>query len=305
MILLSRPRFSIAAGIVSLAFWASECPGQAACRVAVPETVAIDGAALSLADLLAPDTCPELLRVASHVPLGSAPLAGSVRVIEGQFVRNLVEGLALRRGLEPSHWSSLQVPERVSVRRSGQRASCMEIGARILGVSAASRLSAAEADSIAKTDGTAAVVRADDCGAAGRVFREARMEVMEARWDRTLRSRIVRARCARPNDCVPFVIRVRDVAEPHVVPAVSSAASSQRAVAKPTGDLATRADQSTLVRSGQTVTLLWNQGGISLVAPAVCLDKGAKGDSVRARIANGGSVVRAVVEGEGSVRVSY
>jgi len=311
--MFSRERLLIAACAASLAIGMGSCRAQAPCQVRVPESVEVPGERLSLADLLVPDTCPELLGAASQVRLGSAPLAGSVRVIEGQVVRNLLEGLGLQglglqglgfRGeLEPSRWSALQVPERISVRRSGGRASCAEIAARIPGAPGTSRLSMVGAASIWKADDTAGGLHPDDCGAAGRILPGAQMEVMEAHWDRTLRSRIVRARCARPDDCVPFVIRVRDAAGPEVVSAVAGAAIAPRAAAKPAADRATRRDQSTLVRPGEAATLVWNQDGIALVAPAVCLDKGAKGDRVRARIAYGGSVVRAIVEEKGTLRV--
>jgi hypothetical protein len=59
-----------------------------------------------------------------------------------------------------------------------------------------------------------------------------------------------------------------------------------------------------LVHPGEAVTLLWDQGGIRLVVPAVCLDTGGAGEAVRARIVRGGRMVRAIVEGEGRLRVA-
>ena len=59
-----------------------------------------------------------------------------------------------------------------------------------------------------------------------------------------------------------------------------------------------------LVRPGEAVTLLWDQDGIRLVVPAICLDKGTAGDAVRARIVRGGRLVRAVVESAGRLRVA-
>ena len=56
------------------------------------------------------------------------------------------------------------------------------------------------------------------------------------------------------------------------------------------------------VRPGQTVDLIWDQDGIRLVVPALCLDRGRVGSEVRARIRNGGVVVRAIVESASSVR---
>src|SRR5579871_4801944 len=57
--------------------------GQPGCTASVEASVELSSGAFSLADLLGPDACPALRRAASHVPLGNAPLPGSVRVIEG------------------------------------------------------------------------------------------------------------------------------------------------------------------------------------------------------------------------------
>jgi hypothetical protein len=57
------------------------------------------------------------------------------------------------------------------------------------------------------------------------------------------------------------------------------------------------------VRPGQTVILVWDQDGIRLQVPALCLEAGILGAKVRARILRGNRVVRAIVESGKSLRV--
>lgn len=58
------------------------------------------------------------------------------------------------------------------------------------------------------------------------------------------------------------------------------------------------------MRPGQTATLVWDADGIRVAVPVTCLDRGATGDSVRARIAPSGTIVRAVVVEAGILRVT-
>ena len=108
---------------------------------------------------------------------------------------------------------------------------------------------------------------------------------------------LISARCIQPADCVPFLVRVPGPrsAENHALPS-DSAQRPQR--------LSEALSQKPLVHPGEPVTLLWDQDGIRLLVPAVCLDRGGAGDEVRARIEHGGRVVRAVVVGEGRLRAT-
>jgi len=187
---------------------------QTPCQATVKAEIEVRGQEYFLADLLAPDACPEILRAAARVRLGSAPLTGSPRVLEGTLVRALLEqatGGAI--GLENIH-----VPERVTVRRAGLRASC----------------------------------------AGSKVNRELK-EDLESQ--------------------VSFPAHH----ERNLIPAPES--------------------DELLARPGQKVTLVWDQDGIRLVVPAVCLDRGERGQTVRARIARG-PIVKAVVVGAGILRTS-
>jgi hypothetical protein len=54
-----------------------------------------------------------------------------------------------------------------------------------------------------------------------------------------------------------------------------------------------------VVHRGETVTLCWNQAGIIIRLRAVCLDSGAPGDPVRARMVGSARIIPAKVAGRG------
>jgi len=171
---------------------------QAPCRAGVRAEVLAIRAEVSLADLLLPESCPELLAAAAAVRLGSAPLRGSPRVLEGEQVRALLQALARHESSLRQRGLIFAVPERVVVR----------------------------------------------------VDADISMQVP------------VRARTARTK----------------------------------------HKDARPLVRPGQTIALLWEQGGIRLTMPATCLESGDVGQTVRARLARSGRVIRAVVLANGGLR---
>lgn len=128
--------------------------------------------------------------------------------------------------------------------------------------------------------------------------RDAELEMAGEVWDPALRSWMFFVRCARPGECIPFWLRVPDPLENLQVmhaaarrnqpaPGSSKASPISSAAAKGVAP-------QPLVRPGQKTTLLWEQNGIRLEAQAICLDKGARGDRVRARV-SAGKIVRAVV----------
>ena len=93
------------------------------------------------------------------------------------------------------------------------------------------------------------------------------------------------------NDCVPFQVRMPDT---------WSDDANRRA---PPAFISKSSLRETLVRAGQTVTLLWDQDGIRLTVPAVCLEAGGQGETVRVQLTHSGRVVRAIVVQAGSLRV--
>jgi hypothetical protein len=281
-------------GIAAVSFalptsWA-QGQGQGSCAVAVRASVEVAGNDFSLADLLGSDTCAELRQAAAGVRIGRPPLAGSSRVMTGNEVRGLLQKAMNIRENNSIVLNPLQVPERVTLRRAGPRASCAEIMARIL----SAPVTHSSLPEIDLTPGAPTKPDRDGaCGAGDRIALDAPLALTRTAWNPALATWDVSARCVHAADCVPFFVRM-----PERNSRFEKRSASHSTAAK------TTVMQKPLVRPGETVTLLWDQGGIRLVVPAVCLDKGTAGEAVRARIVRGGRMVRAVVESAGRLRVA-
>jgi hypothetical protein len=307
LLLIAASSFLLVAGV---------SPGHASCRVAVAASVEVSGE-FSLADLLGSSGCPGMRRAAAKVLLGGAPLAGSERVLAGSEVRTTLQKLATRLW-DAGESVSILVPERITVRRAGGRASCADIARKIPRASAA----------------------AVECGATDRIPENASFAFSRPAWDPALGSWQLYARCVHRADCVPFVVRLsghensrEDTATAAgelrgtMTPAMARSTIAPITPARITparitmtgitmarlaadsslssGLAASGSDRALpLVRAGQTVTLLWDQDGIRLVVPAVCLDRGAPGEKVRARMGRGGAVVDAIVVSAGMLRAA-
>jgi len=256
---------------------------------AVRSEVEIATGELALSDLLGPGACPAMLLAARRVRLGKAPLAGSVRVFDGNQVRAFI------RKMEGAEFSgSWNVPPRITVRRVGNRDSCADLANQIL------------ATLPSPTD-DARPVRTMDCGAAGRIPQEAPLELSKAVWNPGLASFEISARCKHPADCVPFLVRVREERSPGTpksAPRASTVSIAAVIASSPSRAVGASqlADQRPLVHSGQTATLVWDQDGIRLLVPVLCLDPGGPGQPVRARILRGGRVIHAIVVSAGRLR---
>jgi hypothetical protein len=281
---------------------------QPACHAGVAAAVEVPPGRISLADLLAKDTCPALLRAAARIPLGAAPLMGSDRVLDAAEVNLLLRKVAaiLPAGVEVP--TGMLVPERVTVRRSGPRASCADLARRL---GPFEKLPAPSRSAFIGTAGakTARVETAPqelnpqdmECGASDRIPQWSALERMKTVWNPALNSWDVSLGCTRHQDCVPFLVRVR-----------KQNASSEAAfdgMPAPTRDLGLLPSAGTplgtvMVRRGQTVRLLWDQYGVRLIVPATCLDPGDKGQTIRARIALSGRIVRAIVVNAGELRTA-
>jgi len=289
-------------GVVTIVALPSLSSGQQACGpAAVRTTVEVAGAEFTLADLLTPSSCTALVEAASRVRLGRAPVGGSVRVLESDEVRALFQKLTRSGGNAiATAWDIASLPERITVRRSGARASCAEIGKEILGalpaVSASMNF----------------VPGQFDCGAAGRVPADSPLEPAKIKWNRTLSSWEISARCVRAQDCVPFLVRVRgDDSLPEAAGSTlaSGALIASPDLARPTQRIrglreALALGMPPLVRAGETATLIWDQAGIRLIVPVVCLEAGGAGQKVRVRVRGGSRVVPAVVESTGQLRAA-
>jgi hypothetical protein len=299
----------IAACIASFSLGSGISRSHASCRITVAANVEVSGE-FSLADLLGSSGCPEMRRAAARVLLGGAPLAGSERVLAGSAVRTSLQKLAASlddAGEGAGASANLSVPERITVRRAGARASCADLARKI----------------------PRATPAAAECGAADRVPEDAPVEFSRPAWDPTLDSWQFYARCVRPTDCVPFVVRLpghenqNDAREQTGSVAggrrstIASSTNTSTTKARitlarlaadsslPSGLTVSGSDRALpLVRPGQNVTLLWDRDGIRLVVPAVCLDRGVPGDKVRARMGRGGTVVPAIVVSAGMLRAA-
>jgi hypothetical protein len=277
-------KLTFAASCAALALLSQPCPGQT-CSATVRARVEVDAGNFSLADLLDRVACPGLLGVAGQMRLGSAPLAGSPRVFQGLEIRSLLRD-AKERLDGVDHASAItmtmHVPERVTVRRAGSRASCAEIGQGILGSPATGP--AAKRSSLDDAD----------CALSGQIPQGAPLEPTKTVWDAARNSWDVTLRCVHPGDCVPFQVRFpgRESIPENVVSDRPGPVIGNRAAGKP------------LVLPGEAVSLLWDQDGVRVVVQAVCLDPGGIGETVRARLPQSGRILRAVVVGAGELRVS-
>lgn len=258
--------------------------GHTDCRIVIQSEIEVTSRNLSVADLLAPGSCPELANAAAEIPLGQAPLSGSVRVLDREQVRALLQPMLA--GQESA--DDIAIPQRVVIRRAGLRASCREIADQALHRPHTPAVPQSGQD-IAKDHRAQEV----DCGAAGRISDQAPLEFTRSRWKPESKTWEISVRCLHGDDCVPFLMRIREANSGPAARAPGS--SSARAVvhapeAQPT------------IRRGQQVTLLWDEGGIHLTTRAVSLDRGSAGDQVRARLSYSGHVVRATVVSAGVLR---
>lgn len=265
---LTKPILIAAAAALCWAVCAARA--DVPCTIQVKGEIEVSGSAVSLADLLAGAACPAMRQAASRVRLGSVPLPGSVRVLDGAEVRGMLEKITAF----VEDRVSVRVPERVSVRRAGGRASCNDISARM--------------DS-----------QKCNCGMAGRIPLGAPLVFSRPVWDRSLAHWKFVARCTRPGDCVPFLVEVAGLtpeaeAAATQAPQKSQVITAAESIAAASGEL--------LVHSGQMATLLWDQDGIRMRLRAICLERGALGDVIRARVVPRGRVLRATVISGGGLR---
>jgi hypothetical protein len=297
---------------LSLPCWAESACGAgvrtAGVRAVVRADVEAAPGTLTLADLLAPGTCPQLFRQAAQVSLGAAPRAGSVRVLDGSEVRRLIEGVEDRSFGDRMQNSSKdgrdQIPERVLVRQAEAVKSCAEIGRFIAGVDRASP---------AMPDGR----RWEnlDCAAARNIREGAPLELVKATWNAGLERREFALRCSRAEDCIPFLVWSRDQTSSTGVarspsssrPSSSSPSSSRLSSSglsqSPLAEGRAK-DLARLIQRGQTALLTWEQAGIRIVAPVTCLEAGGIGEFVRVRFKHAPRTLRAEIVGAGRLRAS-
>jgi hypothetical protein len=277
------------------------CAAEPACaQVAVEAAVDAKRGELSLADLLGRGTCPEWREAAARVSLGAAPRAGSVRVLEGSQIRRRLEELA-SGGLGLKDAVSMQIPERIIVQRAGATKSCAEITRFVASVTASPETASAPSRWLEDLD----------CAAARRLPEQTALELTKSAWNAALQRWEFALRCARPEDCVPFLVwaHKKRTSSAQVSEAQSPDAQSQTFLAESSaaglaGAPKARGSVERLVKPGQTATLTWEQAGIRVVLPVTCLDAGGLGQFVRVRFKNAARILRAEVVGEAMLRAS-
>jgi Chaperone for flagella basal body P-ring formation len=133
-----------------------------------------------------------------------------------------------------------------------------------------------------------------DCGSAKYIGPDAFLELTKDVWDPALRSRVLFVRCLHPEDCLPFLVRLR-------TPKRESATGTF--VARHFAESANPKLPTAVVRAGQRATLIWEKDGIRSAVPVICLDRGAPGERVRVRLAtSAGKVLLGVVVDSGILR---
>jgi Chaperone for flagella basal body P-ring formation len=280
-----KSSFILAITVAAMIFAVTvQAPADAArcANAAIRSDVEISSDQFFLSDLLSSGASAALRRAASLIRLGDTPLTGSPRVFEGTEIRVLLN--ALMKEEPPSRCRSWSVPERITVRRAGDRASCIELIERMRPM-----LSVALAGSVTPGDVY--------CGAAGRIAQDVSLEVAETTWNSRQSSWEIRVRCTRASDCVPFLLRVNDI---EARPPSDGSNRLQAVASRELGNGAsTRRVEAVVpnpvVRPGQTLMLIWDGVGIRVSVPVLCLDPGEPGQQVRARIVRGGLVLRAIV----------
>ena len=307
--------FLIAACVAGFCFLPRAAWGQQLCQGTVEARVEVAGEEFSLADLLARDSCPSLLRAAARVPLGSAPLAGSVRVFEAamrfEFSSRKLRGRC-----------TAQPDQRLGGCRRGSRCG---VPARAPPVSTSAGMDS----------GVAGCTSGGCRSAASATPRDPRLvELPRTKLRRTtlqLTTWIVALPVAFHRE--PHLNRPEPSGTPRFIAGKSRygvfipptvchfwcecgtpihprrsqlppGRSEQPPSGSPRPPRSSPASGKPLVRPGEAVALLWDQDGIRLVVPAICLDPGGAGQSVRARIAPHGRLVRAIVISAGQLRTA-
>jgi hypothetical protein len=291
----------IVALLTGLGFDALDCCAQTPCHVEVKSTVEVTGPALRLVDVLSPDTCPEVRAAAAAVRIGEVPSQGSIRVIPGSEVDNSLQKILDRLPNRVEGSTVVRAPERIVVRQAGFHASCEEIEEELV--------TNHKSENAVTPDGTptraVTAQRKPDgihCGASAGITPDASFELERKAWDPALRSWILFARCKNPRECVPFIVQVRDNSSPENPPNSRFPLRSSQFLATLRRDQIEFANGNLLVRRGQAAMLLWDQNGIRLTVPTVCLESGAPGKQIRTRIIPSGRVVRAIVVSAGMLR---
>ena len=226
----------------------------------------------SLADLLVPGACPAFLREAARISLGRAPLAGSVRVLEGSALLALVDQAESQgRGTMPLRVTDL--PQRIVIRRAGARASCRDLKQSLLAALSSPGLRLPSPSGASRSAMQISFPEDAACGGEGRIRQAAPVEVAHVNLDPARGDWEIVARCLHPADCVPFLVRLGN--HSREMPGLRSVRFLKGMAGRESDPATVMArfvpgHRGQLVRPGETITLAWDQDGIRLVVPAIC-----------------------------------
>ena len=281
--------------IGALAAGSLRCEAESSCTVVrVEAEVEAGRGELSLADLLAPGTCPQWRAAAEKMGLGAVPRAGNIRVLDGGQIRGLLEELA--GGSSSLDRASVRFPERIVVRRAGAAKSCAEI-ARFVASAAALRGMTSAAGPWSEKIAQEKM----DCAAIPNMAEDTPLELIRTSWNPGLHRWEFALRCVRAEDCVPFLLWLH---EENTLPARLPGAPSGALAARAPGAGSGGNGPERLVKRGQTASLTWDQSGIRVVLPVTCLDGGGLGQFVRVQFKNAPRIVRAEILSDGTLRAS-
>jgi Chaperone for flagella basal body P-ring formation len=239
---------------------------------------------LTLADLLGSGACTRWHELAAQVSLGKVPRSGSERVFDGGAIRRMI--VPLGNGADTHAVADQRIPDRIVVRRAGPFKSCQEIASFVLR-GAASEYIAEAATSEAKID----------CAAAGNIPEDSALELVKTSWNARLQRWDFGLRCAKPVDCVPFLVWTRNGGFAGFAAMSAPVKLSKQVKAAWVG-------AAPLVQRGQTASLTWEQSGIRIVLPVTCLEAGELGQWVKVRLSNASRTLLAEVVGQGMLRAN-
>ena len=271
--------------------------GQGVCtKIRVHTNAALQGAGFTLADLISRDSCAEILRAASEIHLGKTPMAGSPRIFEREQIRLLLLSLNAHNPRNRAELYVVEVPERITVYRAGARMSCQKLAEALTEI--------AKSHPLSEPWLTGASTQELDCGSVIYVPYSTQLELTKAFWNTATHTWEFSLRCSHASDCVPFLVRTRgSKADPPASAALHNVnltisyddLAPSRLI---TPAIQLRSESKNLdivVRPGQTAKMLWDQAGIRMTLPVICLDQGSVGSSVRVRVKNGTRVLSAEV----------
>jgi hypothetical protein len=226
--------------------------------------------------------------VAARVPLGEAPLPGTVRVLQSSQVHNQLESLVAAVGLDGEIVDEL--PARILVRRAGAAKSCSEIAGLAL-------------RSLSVEDRAGLSPQRFDCAGAHSVPEAAPLELTKTFWNTSLERWEFFLQCSRAEDCAPFLVwaAAPSAGKNYFSESADTSAPSFRESPGTSARMTSARMRGELIKPGQTATLRWDRAGIRIVLPVTCLDGGGIGQTIRVRFKNAAHILQAEVLSDGSL----